>query len=527
MRWAPNLSWAVAVLIAACAGDDDGGIAPDGGAARDAGRLDSGAPARDAAAEDGGPTAQDAGPIVVDCEGEAPPARVVRVTTAEDLESAVRALAPGDELRVADGVYSLASPLAITVRATADRPVMIRAETVLGVEITGAAGFDVDGASHVTLCGFRLTHSTTAGGTFATGLVVRGSDHVRITRNHLRFAEVGYGHFLVITGDGSADNRVDHNTFDHHVEEGLFLAVYGPSGGMSQRDRIDHNYFVDHLFDGGEGGEAIRIGDSGRQLVPAFTLVENNLFERCSGDAEAISGKASDVTYRGNTFRQNRGSLTLRHGHRAVVEGNWFLDGENGLRFYGDGHRIVNNHFDGTTGSSARTTLAIGSGDARVGSVGHTGYDAVDDCVVAFNTLAFNATHLVVGYGGEAEPPRGCLIANNVIVGEGGTAVTEVVAGQSFTWMANMIGGGIAPGAIPSAGLASGDPMLTRDADGVLRLAAASPAVDAAAAIAAPPTDDQDGQPRAGPLDIGADERSDAPIARRPLTASDVGPLAP
>ena len=141
MRWAPHAIWAVIFMLcasAACSGDDDGATPVDGGARRDAGRSDSGGVATDAGRDDSGGSTVDAGPVVVDCEADAPPARVVRVASVEELESAVRALAPGDEVRVADGVYSLDAPLAIAVRATAEQPVMIRAETM--VPVSGAFG---------------------------------------------------------------------------------------------------------------------------------------------------------------------------------------------------------------------------------------------------------------------------------------------------------------------------------------------------------------------------------------------------
>jgi hypothetical protein len=35
---------------------------------------------------------------------------------------------------------------------------------------------------------------------------------------------------------------------------------------------------------------------------------------------------------------------------------------------------------------------------------------------------------------------------------------------------------------------------------------------------------DMDGQPRTGSIDVGADQASDAPITRRPITANDAGP---
>jgi hypothetical protein len=37
--------------------------------------------------------------------------------------------------------------------------------------------------------------------------------------------------------------------------------------------------------------------------------------------------QTTDVTYRGNTLRNNGGLITLRHGDRAIVDGNFVLSG--------------------------------------------------------------------------------------------------------------------------------------------------------------------------------------------------------
>ena len=69
------------------------------------------------------------------------------------------------------------------------------------------------------------------------------------------------------------------------------------------------------------------------------------------------------------------------------------------------------------------------------------------------------------------------------------------------------------------------DPLLSRVGE-LLKLAAASPAVDAGSAAYPFVTEDVDGQPRAK-HDIGADELSSAPESYHPLSPADVGPGAP
>ena len=56
------------------------------------------------------------------------------------------------------------------------------------------------------------------------------------------------------------------------------------------------------------------------------------------------------------------------------------------------------------------------------------------------------------------------------------------------------------------------------------RPGATSPVLGSAAVLPEPLATDLDGQPRKAPADVGADQRSEAPVTRRPLTAMDVGP---
>ncbi len=145
--------------------------------------------------------------------------------------------------------------------------------------------------------------------------------------------------WLTVAGD---DAQIDHNTFQHKSTIGNFIEVVGPGGsGMAQRTWIHHNYFLDQSYSGGNGGESIRVGLSGRQHSSAYAIVEDNLFEACNGDLEVISVKSSDDTIRYNTLRNSKGTITLRHGWRNVVEGNFLLGNATGIRMFGNYHRVV------------------------------------------------------------------------------------------------------------------------------------------------------------------------------------------
>ena len=71
---------------------------------------------------------------------------------------------------------------------------------------------------------------------------------------------------------------------------------------------------------------------------------------------------------------------------------------------------------------------------------------------------------------------------------------------------------------MPAGGFERVAPRLLRDADGLLRPRADSPATDSAEGEYPPVEHDLDGQPRHGTKDRGADEISTAPAVAAPVT---------
>ena len=71
------------------------------------------------------------------------------------------------------------------------------------------------------------------------------------------------------------------------------------------------------------------------------------MFE-ADGRNEIITNKSKGNRYTNNTFRRCRGSLVLRHGSDATVDGNYFLgeniDGTGGIRITDSNHEITNNY---------------------------------------------------------------------------------------------------------------------------------------------------------------------------------------
>jgi poly(beta-D-mannuronate) lyase len=296
----------------------------------------------------------------------------------------------------------------------------------------------------------------------------------------------------------------------------------------------ERNFFTNHTYSGENGGECMRVGNSKFKSSRGFNVIESNLFERCNGDPEIISNKSSDNTFRSNTFRNNAGALTLRHGHRALVDGNYWLGGDGGVRIYGNDHLVVNNYFHQTSGKEQRSPIALGAGTMVDETDTSAGYDRPDRVVVLHNTLIGNASHVAIGAGSGDMGPADCAIARNLIVASSSTAVANVAQSPSnLTWTKNVIWGSSSTGGIPADGFTRADPRHILMSDGVYRLQRASPVVDPpeAAFDRAPTiptvTTDIDGQPRVGTADIGADEFATAAATHKPLTQADVGPNAP
>ncbi|MEV0914562.1 polysaccharide lyase 6 family protein [Streptomyces sp. NPDC049967] len=456
-------------------------------------------------------------PLTTSLSGSASAADVPVATLAQ-LQSAINSAAPGDRIVVADGTYTVPSGSAINItgkNGTAAAQITIVSKTRGGAVLRGERGFVLSDSSNITISGFSFRQSTTME-------LPADCSAIRLTRNDFQLADTGDAYWLVVRAD---DSKIDRNHFHNKTTAGIFIVVDGTGKtAMAQNLHIFRNHFSDHSFAGANGGEPIRLGVSGRALSDANAVVEYNLFERCDGDPEAISVKSSKNTIRYNTIRDSRGGIVLRHGNRSVVEGNHLIDGIDGVRIYGNDHRIVNNYLSGLSGRA----LVVGSGTTRDHNSGETpdertGNDACDRAVIVHNSLINNTGSL----SGEtrAYEPQDVTVADNLLVGDVGSLVA-MGATTGFTWQSNLLWGAAADGNIPAGGFTRADPLLSQGADGVLRLSSGSPAIGAATLAGAAVADDIDGDQRGSVRDIGADEYATAPALRHPLTAADVGPNA-
>ncbi|NEA37325.1 polysaccharide lyase 6 family protein [Streptomyces sp. SID13031] len=445
-------------------------------------------------------------------------ARAVRATTLDGLRQAIAAAKPGDTVILANGTYAVPSgrPIAIQGKHGSDgASIIVQAESVGGVTLTGSQGFTFADSSWVTVSGFKFRQSTMID-------LTTSCNHLRISRNDFQLANTEGLNWLMVRAEYS---KVDHNHFHNKSSLGVFLCVEGPgSAGMSRGVHIVRNYFSDHTFGGSNGGEPIRLGLSGRSLSDAGAIVEQNLFERANGDPEAISVKSCSNTIRDNTVRNSLGGIVLRHGSRSRVEGNFILNGTNGIRMYGNDHLVVNNYVEKVTGAG----IVLGSGSVRDDKPSDSpesrkGNDAPDRVTIALNTVLSCGT-AIAGETMRTLPPLGCTISDNLLVGDSGRQLVDMPFQQGITWSGNLLWGAAGNGNIPASGFTRKDPLLATGSDGVRRLTSGSPGINAASKTYSTVTRDLDGNTRSGKADVGADEYSTTAPVNRPLTPGDVGP---
>lgn len=422
-------------------------------------------------------------------------ATTIKVASIPALEKAIQDALPGDVIVLADGIYTTSQNIVIRKNGTKLKPIIIRAQSIAGAEIKGSGGFVIESPStYIIIDGFRFSHDA------ERAKLSSGSSFCRWTHNV--FETPGTGNYLTVSG---SDHEISYNTYQNKNSVGKFIAIRGEGSQIAQRIWIHHNYFFNFPNQGGvNGAEALQFGLSGFSLSSSHSVVEHNLFEKCHGENELISVKASDVTLRFNTIRDCPAQFTLRHGNRCAVYGNYFINTP-GIRIFGDDHVVHSNHFE-----NCRLAINIGNGGAEVADGAPlVSHDRPDRVLVAFNTLVNNEHNIIQTARKNGIGSTFITVAYNIIQG-GGPAAEIAGPYTGEVWKGNIIHNTNGAGEMPSTGYTSVDPMLVKDHSGAYHLRIGSPAIDTAKESFSTITIDMDGQARTPPLDAGADEFSDA-----------------
>jgi hypothetical protein len=459
----------------------------------------------------------------------------ILVSSAADIAAALPTIQPGDVLVMNDGTWT-DQVISFAGNGSASAPITLRAKTPGRVILNGTSRLTISG-QHLVVDGL-----TFRGGALSSSQhIVRFTGSLGDARNCrlTNSAFIDYNpassstRYFWVSVDGE-NNRVDRNFFHGQNHSGVTVVVW-PKAGVTNAPVIENNHFTDRPVGTGNGFETIRIGTSDIQTHSTRAIVQSNLFERTDGEMETISNKTSDNIFRYNTYRDVEGTLTLRHGRGARVEGNFFLGTSNtqtgGIRVIGPDHVVINNYL-ADLGDRADGAIAITSGqtDFNVAGPNSNGYEPVTNVQIVQNTIVNvrDAAIRVDALHGDSTTqtvrPSNVTIANNAIWSTR-TSLIQGTVGSGFTWAGNMVFGA-SLGISARPGITTINPQLVRDAATVFRPTGASPLINGGASGAwTSPTDDMDGQARVGTADVGADEWTLGQAGlRRPLSASDVGP---
>ncbi len=408
----------------------------------------------------------------------------------EDLRNVI--YQPGDLIILKNGTYSTDERMRFLGSGTAEKPVTFRAETPGGVVFTGGARLTIGGESensvttatgeYLVVDGFHwkggygasnfiefrngnnYAHHSTIQNCVIDGLQIEPSDLAEDIIDN----SITKHRWIVLYG---TYNSVLNCTFMNKKSAGaLILAEYAYNAFPEVADgepeintscnlvghTISNNYFynfekMDATKSNAGDSETIRIGTSEYQNVNSGALVHNNYFVKADGENEIITNKSKNNTYTNNTFRQSRGSLVLRHGSNALVDGNYFLgenvDGTGGIRITDSNHTITNNYiqdcitvFDQAKWNNGITFIG-GSDNAAVDCNStnvSNGYQKSENIIVSNNSIVNTNAPLFYNTDKGSTDPTGTVSNNLIYFAENNPNITSVISGDTETSYANL-----------------------------------------------------------------------------------------
>ncbi|MDW3652360.1 MAG: chondroitinase-B domain-containing protein [Bacteroidia bacterium] len=361
----------------------------------------------------------------------------VLVSNADELKEAISQAKAGTEIVMANGEWKDIQ-IRFIGKGTKDKPISLRAETAGKVLIQGKSDLKL-GGEYLVVDGLYFSQ-----GASPSRSVIQFFIDEDMLANHSRVTNCVIKDF-----NKSQRNKQDlwvlfkgrHNQLDHSYLAGK--SNRGPTirvdlagnPSINNYHKINNNHFGPRPPKGGPSAETIQIGNSFTSMSPSYTMVENNLFERCNGEVEIISSKTNFNEFRNNVFYKSEGSLVTRHGNYCTVDGNYFIGDEKsphagGIRLIGTGHWVTNNYFYNLRGEIFRGPLAVMNGIPKSPL---NRYIQVTDVVVAYNTWVNCQSPWQLGVGSNidqkdvlpaseirSETPIRTLVANNIIYNDKG-----------------------------------------------------------------------------------------------------------
>ena len=371
---------------------------------------------------------------------------------------------PGDTLVMKNGFWTDQN-ISLKASGTAEQAIVLMAETPGEVILNGSSKLGFSG-EYIEIYGLYFKDGN-AGSSAVISFRTSSSNlafNCRVSNTTIENYNPGSAttdsKWVSIYGE---NNKVDHCSFVNKTNSGTLLVVWLDSRYITTHI-IEHNYFgyrnpnLDSNGNELNGQEIIRIGDSSHSMQSSGCVVSDNFFEHCNGETEIISNKSGDNIYRNNVFYECVGTLTLRHGNRCTVEGNYFfgsnIDDTGGVRIIGEDHKVYNNYFENLDGSGYRSALCIVRG---VENSPLNRYFQVKNANVMFNTMVNCRQAFSINYKGSDDqtlPPIGTTIAHNHVYNSSSGLINVSIYGASdpdldVTWKNNLMNQGVYQGFSP------------------------------------------------------------------------------
>ncbi|MDO7173274.1 chondroitinase-B domain-containing protein [Mariniflexile sp. AS56] len=315
----------------------------------------------------------------------------IKVSNINELNEAIKKSKAGDHIVMANGVWKDVE-IKFSGKGTKEKPITLTAEEIGKVTIEGTSNLKI-GGSYLIVNGLYFKNGHTP-----SKNVIQFKIDSQLIANNCTVTQCVIEEFTQPDRDVS-DHWVEfwgrHNELSHCYITGK--SNFGPTimirlegnENIYNYHKIINNHFGPRPRKGGPHGETIQLGDSGTSMTPSHTLVANNFFDRCNGEIEIISSKSNFNEFRNNVFFESEGSLVLRHGNYATIDGNVFIGNDNsenigGIRVINTGHWITNNYFYKIKGNAFRSALAVMNGIPKSPL---NRYNQVTDAVIAYNSF--------------------------------------------------------------------------------------------------------------------------------------------